>query len=229
MRTVSMSPATGLAALILAALVSGACSESLSSRVGFVEVSMSQLDEAGLMDGTALLVSVDGETSAISKDTVESLIVTVTELRFLRNEESDEENENGWVTLLLDDPIDLDLMALPAEGDSPLVIAGGAVLEGDYRMVRLIVDGGTVTLKGPITLGASPITFEGGVAHPLMVPSGPQTGIKTDATFSVLPADEEEDPADVHLLFDADATFANLTVTGNGLFIMAPVFRAPAN
>ncbi len=154
----------------------------------------------------------------IDKEDVAELFVSITEIQFLPVTE--EEANGGWQSLSLDAPAELDLMALPTEGESPIVIASGELEVGDYRMVRLFMSDATIVFNTDISLGQA-ITFEAGEpGHAVRIPSGAETGTKTDAEFSVV-AD-----TDVNLLFDPAATFLNVAVTGTGQVILAPVIRA---
>jgi hypothetical protein len=154
---------------------------------------------------------------------VASLEVTVTSIQFLRAGDEDDE-AGGWITLQLSAPVSLNLMALPTEGDSPVVIASGSVEAGTYTQVRLFVTDPSVEFSSDVTIGAA-ATFQAGVEYAVTIPSAGQTGIKTDASFTVT-ADESGATADVGLLFDAGTTFANVAATGNGQVILAPVLRS---
>lgn len=209
-------------ALVLAAGLASACTDTSGiGSQGQVTVTMQQTSD-GIVAQTAngWYASVTGgERVFIDKHDVESLVVTVTEIQFLPKNESGDDDAM-WESLLIERAVDLDLMALPTEGDSPIVIASGEVEVGDYRMVRLFVGDATIMLNTAISLGQA-ITFDAGEpGHEVMIPSGTETGIKTDAEFSVI-AD-----TDVNLLFDPASTFLNVTATGNGQVILAPVIRA---
>jgi len=109
------------------------------------------------------------------------------------------------------------------EDESPLVIASGAVLVGDYASVRLFVDEAVIRFSEAVSLGLS-LTFDADFDYDVSIPSGEETGIKTDAEFSVV-ADAEGNVNDVGLLFSPGATFLNVTGTGSGEVILAPVIR----
>jgi hypothetical protein len=168
--------------------------------------------------------SVNGALVAISPDTVESLTITFTEIAYLP-EGDGEENEGAWQTLTLDAAVTLDLMALPTEEEGSVVIGAGTVPVGNYSMVRLLVSEGEIVFKGPIALGAAQ-TFDGGTPYPVAIPSGAQTGLKTDVSFEVTAADDETLNA-AYLVFEPGTTFQNVTATGNGQVILAPVLRGP--
>jgi hypothetical protein len=219
------------AAAALAALA--ACTDGTGVGAGEVQLSLADAGSSTLSsrlaEGTSswLLASLSGSSdgqSAISRDTVASLSVTVTSVQFLRAGESDEDDSPGWITLELETPVQLELTALPSEGESPLIIASGSVEAGTYSMVRLFVSSATIRFKGDVSLGAA-ITFSGGVDYSVTIPSGDQTGIKTDVSFTV-EAGEGGVTADVGLLFEANTTYASVTATGAGSVIMAPVLRS---
>lgn len=202
--------------------------------LGTVEIRLQQTGQivTQLTSGWfASVAGTAGSAAAINPDTVASLVIRVTDIEFLPADEDDNgengEDTGGWISLALEDTIELDLVALPTEGESPLVIAAGTVPVGDYMNVRLFVDSAAITFTGPISLGAA-ITFDGGVPHAVTIPSEDQTGIKTDASFSVT-EDTEGNVTDVTLLFSAGSTFQNVALTGNGMVILAPVIRGQAD
>ena len=208
-------------ALVLVVTLAGACAVGLG--VGDreqVTVTMQQTSDGFFTPAVnGWYASVAGsERVFISQDDVAELTVTITEIQFLPV--SEEGADAPWESLPLGAVVELDLMALPTEGESPIVIATGEVLVGDYRMLRLLVTGGNIVFSIEVALGRA-ITFEAGEpGHVVTIPSGMEPGIKTDAEFSVI-AD-----TDVNILFDPAATFFNVAVTGNGQVILAPVIRA---
>ena len=59
--------------------------------------------------------------------------------------------------------------------------------------------------------------------HTIRIPSADQTGIKTDAHFTV----DEAGAAEVRLIFDLDATIRSITwAPGLGEVVVAPVIRS---
>lgn len=213
-----------LSVLGLCAVVA-AC--ELGSNVEDFDVTMQQTDDVLTQAVGSWYASVTGGTSAaaaVDPDTVESLVVRVTEIQFLPAEnEANEEDEGAWMSLGLDEPVLLNLVTLPTEGESPLVIASGAVDVGDYNNVRLFTDSAAIVFKGPIDLGAA-FSYESGTVYQVTIPSGPETGLKTDVSFSVAEGEGGE-PNAVNLLFSSTATFTNVTGTGTGAVILAPVIR----
>ncbi len=187
-----------------------------------VDVTMQQTDAApsqSLSGWSARIEGSQGSAAAISKDTVSTLVVRIIRIEFLpKAEEAREADPGAWIALDLSAPVTIDLMALPTEGTFPLVIASGAVPVGNYGDVRLFTDSAAIRFKGPIELGAA-FRFEGNTTYQVTIPSVEQTGIKTDAEFTV------EEGTDVNLLFSPTATFLNVTGTGTGQVILAPVIR----
>ncbi len=206
----------------VAALAVGACADGVTSaRSGPVRVTMQQTSPA------AAAAAVAGEGTAtlgkLSRDDITSLIVHVTAIEFLPAATPDDPDP-PWEALAFDQPARIDLLALPTEGESPLVIASGGVADGNYRRVRLFLSDEaalvpTIVFSRDIVVGQS--TFAAGdPGHPVTSPSAAQSGIKTDVTFTV------EGGAEVHLLFDVGATFQNVTATGSGKVMLSPVIRA---
>jgi hypothetical protein len=212
----------------IAALVGAACSELGSNATETATVSMSQSDAltAQLVGGWyASVTGGAGTAVAMDKDTVAALLVQVSDIQFLpKYAEAQAADDAAWISLRLSAPVQLDLMALPTAGESPLVIASGTVPVGSYGDVRLFVSDATIRFKGNVDLGVA-FSFEGGVDYAVEIPSGDQTGIKTDAEFTV-EADEGGEANDVQLLFSPSATFLNVTGTGDGRVMLAPVIRS---
>lgn len=195
------------------------CSDTTGlNDTGSVTVTLQQVSDAQAVDGWyASLVGVAG---SLDPDTVLSLTVTVTELEFLVGATGDGITNTSWTGIELPVPLAVDLMALPAEGDSPLVIAAGSVPVGDYRHVRLYVSDPTIEFAGPIAIGEAH-TFDKEFPYFVEIPSVEQTGITTDLTFTVA-----DDVTDIQLLFDPAATLANVTANGAGAVMLTPIIRA---
>lgn len=211
-------------AVLVAAFVVG-CSDGGPEATGDVDITMQQTDAvlAQVVGGwSASIVSAGASAAMIEPDTVETLTIRVTAIQFLP-QGGDEEEDGSWVTLDLNEPVLLDLMALPTEGESPLVIASGEVEVGTYANVRLFTDSASIRFKGPIELGAA-ASFEAGVDHLVEIPSGTQTGINTNLTFTV-EADAEGNLNDVSLLFSSGSTFQNVSATGTGRVMLTPVIH----
>lgn len=221
-----MSMATRSLHVALLAVFAGgsaACGLLDSSATGDVRVTMQQSDAAlspAMSGWFASVAGVDGAAAAISKDAVQSLTITVNEIQFLpKAAEAQAADEGVWISLVVD--ATFDLMALPTTDGSPLVIATGSLDVGNYGDVRLFVASAQIVFKQDVSLGVSLNTFTAGEpGYPVDIPSGPETGIKTDAEFTV------EADTDVSLLFSPSATFLNVTGTGDGHVILAPVIRS---
>ncbi|HKI95687.1 MAG TPA: DUF4382 domain-containing protein [Gemmatimonadales bacterium] len=137
--------------------------------------------------------------------------------------EGDRWDHAGWITVQLAEPDTIDLLALPVDSSKAIVIATDSIPAGTYGRVRLEVSGGSVTFDSTVTVRHG-ITFQADSAYPLTIPSGAQSGIKTNVSFTVS-ADSTGTPAPIQLIFDPTNTFTHLTVTGNGKILLAPVFR----
>ncbi|HEX9631395.1 MAG TPA: DUF4382 domain-containing protein [Gemmatimonadales bacterium] len=204
-----------------------ACSDGGPGEAEQVDVEMQQTSQifAQVTGGwVASLAGSEGAAVAIDPAVVASLTVQITGIQFLpKEQEGNDADAGAWISLQLASPVTVDLMALPTEGESPLVIASGAVLVGDYASVRLFVDEAVIRFSEAVSLGLS-LTFDADFDYDVSIPSGTETGIKTDAEFSVV-ADAEGNVNDVGLLFSPGATFLNVTGTGSGEVILAPVIR----
>ena len=115
------------------------------------------------------------------------------------------------------------VVVLPEPDESPVVIASGSVPVGSYRKVRLFVQDEIVVFAESVTVGNS--VYDMDTEYPVTIPSGDNTGIKTDLSFTVT-ADEDGNVAEVNLLFDSEATFRGVTATGNGKVMLPPVLKA---
>jgi hypothetical protein len=211
--------------LVAALMAAGgiACSDS-GPTLAPSEARISIADEISAGAAAPLFyASVNGVLVAISPDTVESLEIEFTEIAYLP-EGGDEDTEGAWQTLDLGASVTLDLMALPTESEGSIVIGENTVEVGSYRKVRLMVSEGTIVFKGNLSLGVTP-PFMGGEEYPVTIPSGGQTGLKTDVSFEVTEGEDGTTNA-AEIVFDPGATFQNVTVTGNGGVTLTPVLRS---
>lgn len=219
MRNVRSAPKL---ALMLVPLLASGCGRGLDEltqlETGMVRVTLQRT--AGAMSSEGLGMA--ALPARVLPSQIASLEVEVIGIQFLPASVAEDE-EPEWVTLELEEPVVLDLLALPTENDSPIVIAAGDVPVGEYRRVRLLVGEATVEFGESISLGQA-FTFDPNVPYAVEIPSADRTGIKTDVSFAV--EEIEGVVADVPLVFDEGATFANLTVTGNGRVLLAPVIHA---
>jgi hypothetical protein len=212
--------------LIAAAVSTAACSDSTGVEgTAPVDVSMR-------MDGSTLsaagFAGVFGSSAmeGVVPSQVDSLFVLVTSVSFLPAESEDSDSTDSadteWIFLVPDTAIRIDLMALPTDDDSLFVT--GELPVGDYRKIRMQVSDAAVWFNETITQG--PATLDPNTEHPVDVPSGSTSGIKTDLGFTV-EDDGNATPAAVNLLFDPSLTFSNLHVTGSGKVMLSPVFKTP--
>lgn len=218
-----------LVRLSLAATAAAACAdgtvtapENVGAGAGHLTVVM-QRAGGPAVGGSWLAGLAEVGMGRIEASDVASLRITITDIQFLPVDDGqmgDGMNEHGWRSLSVE-PVELDLMALPVEGEVPLVLASGMVDAGDFRMARLFVSDAIIVLEEPVTVGNT--TYDAGEpGHSVTIPSGLQTGLKTDFDVNVTVDGDTE----VLLVFDPDATFKNVTATGNGKIMLAPVLRS---
>ncbi|MDH3457535.1 MAG: DUF4382 domain-containing protein [Gemmatimonadota bacterium] len=226
----------GVMAAMTAVAVATACADGagLDGTSGQVEVTMQQAASSPAATSEfAVFLSANGSQGRVDPSLVTELLVTVTRIGFLPAEPMDGDPMDGdpdedpddtmWIWLELPEPVTLNLMALPIEADPPIVIAAGEVAVGDYRKVRMIVAGALVSFGEDVSVGQQ--VYAAAEPHEVTVPSGAQSGLKTDAVFSVL-ADDLGDPTEVNILFDPDATFKNVVATGSGKINLTPVIKS---
>lgn len=219
-------PFTRGCALALAALATAACEHGIgldTTAVGSVQMSMFRSTDTAMAGDTS-----SGGTS-VQPDTVASLKVTVTAIEFLRAGAADtSDGSSAWTRVSLAAPVQIDLMALPTDTTSALVIASGSVAAGSYSRVRLFVTNPRITFKGGLQFGVG-VALLGGVEYQVTIPSVAQTGIKTTASFTVTATANGGTTEDVNLSFNQASTLANVTVTGTGQVILAPVIHCESS
>ena len=177
-----------------------------------------------------VFLSPTGATARVEKEKVDSLFVWFSRIGFLPVDsaeadttDSGEDEEYPWIWMDLDSVVRIDLMALPAQADSAVVIAAGSVPAGDYRKLRMIVVDAAIYFNDPISVGNQ--TYEVDTEYSVDVPSGAQSGLKTDAWFTVEADADTGDPLGVNVLFDPNMTFNNVTATGSGRVKITPVLK----
>lgn len=210
-----------------------ACSDSTgpADGMGEVQVTFQQTNDAVVTQLAAMVTTFASDASGgpVPREYVESLTVTVTGIQLLPHcDAAGTHTGNGqcsdlWVALTLDEPVTLDLLALPTEAESPIVLAAGSIPVGEYHMVRLFIDDATVVFAETFTVGRS--SFAAGTAYTVEIPSARNSGIKADIDLVVEDAGEGTG-GEVGLLFDPDATFRHVVATGNGRVLMPPVIKA---
>ena len=120
-----------------------------------------------------------------------------------------------WYTLDVTGSGHLDLMHLPTDSGSGLVLAVGTVPAGAYAGARLITSTVTMWFHATLTIGGT--TFVPGTGYPVTLPSGPDAGIRTRAGFTIA-----EGASEVLLVFDPHEAVRGAIVTPHGEIIIAP-------
>lgn len=129
--------------------------------------------------------------------------IVVREVRIHATGEGDDESD--WIVVRPDSESTYDLIELRNGVFVTLGFARG-IPSGSYDQVRLVLGSGSTVVVD-------------GVSHPLVVPSGMQSGIKVNGSFQV-PVD-----GTVEIALDFDAA-RSIIVTGNGTYMLRPVIRA---
>ena len=224
-----------LGAMVLSFLLATGCSEptGFGSDVGSGVVTVT-LQRAALPALNLAAALDDGAVAApearVPVGIVASLEVTITDVQLLRRcDEGEEDGEadqdcegGGWYPLTLDEPVVVDLVALPGEDEPPVVIAAGDLPVGDYHNIRLFVRDETVVFAEAFSVGNS--LFDSDTEYSVEIPSGDNTGLKTDLALTVAD-DGEGNGEEVNLLFDSAATFRGVVATGSGKVLLPPVLK----
>ncbi len=165
------------------------------------------------------IMSPQGPAGVISLADVDSLNVRVTGVEALPvvNEE-DSANDGAWQSVDVVGNGLLNLVKLPTETQGAFVVASDSVPSGDYGHVRFFMQDMTIWLNKQIQVGQ--IIFQANTPYTVTLPSGAQTGLKTKAQFTI-----PEGGGQVAIVFDGTATLANLSVTGTGAVVLAPVLQ----
>lgn len=121
-----------------------------------------------------------------------------------------------WILLNVVSGGHVDLMHLPTDSGSGIVVAAGDVPAGDYRGVRLQISDGAIYLKTDVVTPLGD-TLKAGTAIPLRFPGN---GIMVRAQVTV-----PEGGGDFPIVFDAATTIGNAIVTPRGDVIITPVMR----
>lgn len=165
------------------------------------------------------IMSPQGAAGVISLSDVDSLNVRVTGVEALPVvSQPDSANDAAWQPVSVVGNGLLNLVKLPTSTQGVFVLATDSVPSGDYGNVRFFLQDMTIWLNKQIQVGQ--IIFQPNTPYTVTMPSGAQTGLKTKASFTI-----PEGGGQVDIVFDGTATLANLTVTGTGAVVMAPVLR----
>ena len=166
-----------------------------------------------------LVMSPQGATGVIGLSDVDSLDVRVTSVAVLPvASEKDSASNAAWQTVQVVGNGLLNLLKLPTSTQGAFVLASDSVPSGQYSQVRFFLENMTMWLNRQIQVGQ--ILFQPNTPYTVTMPSGSETGLKTRAQFTI-----PDGGGSVDLVFDGTATLANLTLTGTGAVIMAPVLR----
>jgi hypothetical protein len=87
----------------------------------------------------------------------------------------------------------------------------------------MIVADASIYFNNMISVGNQ--TYDVDMEYAVDVPSGAQSGLKTDVSFTVEADPATADPLAVNVLFDPDMTFNNVTATGSGRVKLTPVIK----
>ena len=189
-------------------------------------IRLSQASAAGLV-AEAMAAAVGGppggvpEAGNVARADVTSLTATLVGIQLARTDDDGEadETEGGGVTLALDAPVPLDLMALPATLEEAIVVERGELPAGTYRNLRLQVVETAITFARDVTIG--PRTWAGGEVHPLRI-AGPADAVLRVPTAVIELAAGEAETLD--LVFEPGTTLGS--ITANPQFVIAgPVLR----
>lgn len=194
----------------------GACSDSTGpAGTGHMSVTLQ-----GAGGSSSIFASVapqyDEHTSenVVPLEAVASVEITVNRVDALPSGES-EEGEGGWVSLVVDPEVVVDLTDL---GATPLTLAQGDVPAGSYSNLRLFFSEASVTLDEPYEHSSGQVVEPG--THDLFIPSGMQTGVKIPLFgFEI----EEGGSGTVELELDSEASIQTLVYAPGRGFIMSPV------
>ncbi|MGH7545918.1 MAG: DUF4382 domain-containing protein [Gemmatimonadota bacterium] len=216
-----MRPALGFLTL---PFVLGACDSTLFGTGEMRELTVALASASALAEPSPAIT-----LNNVSLDAVGSIDVIVTGVQARLSDPEDVEGAWFPLEVVAEDPevgVPVDLKNL---GAAAITLAKGMVPEGLYLDVRLFFDGesATITTLEEICLdvedaeaGEAQICLAAGT-HPLFIPSGDVTGVKTDATFEL--GDDET----VVLTFDEETTVQNLAwAPGLAAVVMNPVIRA---
>ncbi len=194
-----------------AAIGIAACSDSTGTVSYPVSVTMHQSGSIVVASGSA------GVFGQVAVANVDSLFITFTSISFKPVGTEDDSTDGGWQSVTLPAPVTVDLLALPSDSDSAVVIAAGTLVEGDYEQLRFIVSASSIFFNTTLNVGNQ--VFDPDTEYEVTVPSGSTSGLKTDLTLSL------SDSTEVNLLFSPVATLNDVTATGSGKVILKPVLR----
>jgi len=154
--------------------------------------------------------------AVVEPDVIASILISIDAVEVLPAE-GDEEDDAAWIRLDVagEEAMEIDFSDLPSQGGITLV--DSEATPGEFQALRLRIAGTSlITFTQDVMVGQS--LYEGGVEQELTIPSGPQTGIKLEADFTI-----GED--DVLIVFDESTSAGNIIATGANRVMMTPVLR----
>jgi hypothetical protein len=193
-----------------------ACKDITGPGEGSLVVRMRRAD-AGPAAALIAADLVHASMGPVALETIQSVDVTISAIQV--QPEGADDDGGPWITLALTAPTSVDLLALPTEGGTGLLVASDEVEAGKYGHLRLLFNDAAITFSQDVTFGET--TYTAGTAYPLTIPSGAQTGIKVELGGIEVP---EGGAAEVELVFDAALSVGNVLVTGAGI-LMTPVMH----
>jgi hypothetical protein len=110
----------------------------------------------------------------------------------------------------------INLVKLPTQGQGALVVAADSIPSGEYVNLRFFMEDLTIWFNKSIQVRQ--IIFQPNSPYTVTLPLGAQSGLKTKAQFTL-----PEGGTQVNIVFDGGATLANLSITGTGAVVLAPV------
>jgi len=236
---------TALGSALAVAALAAACDQAtgpLATR-GNTSFTLSQTSGAGAV---ASLVTLDdregnghGPNSAnVPLDAIQRIDILATGVAALPLD-NDSLRDDQWIRVLAPSPIDLDLLALPTNPDSGLIVTRGSLPPGQYGHLRILFDTATITFARTITLGQGNgmRTFKADSTYPLFIggfgmpadtvsdkddDDANHFGIVVPATtFTV----SNDTTSTIAIVFNPGASVRRVLVTGHGLRL-APVIVA---
>lgn len=174
----------------------------------------------------ASVVEADPRLGAVALEDVESIILTIERVEAHRagteedSADGGDEASDGWVGIDVETQT-LDLIQ-DLSDDQTVTVAEGELPAGDYDQVRFFLSEAEITFATEMAVSGPGEDIPAGEPVSLRIPSSEQSGLKVpDAGFTV-----GEAATEVTITFDEGTSIQNITITGTGQVIMAPVLAA---
>jgi Domain of unknown function (DUF4382) len=206
-----------LGAVALMALCTVACNDGTGlGNPAPLAVTLQQASNAG-GSPSLQIVGEQGAAALITLSDVDSLDAQLTHVEALpQSSMADSTNDAAWISVAVVGNGFINLVKLPTTTQGPLVVASDSVPAGTYGDLRFFLQGLTIWFNRQIAVGQ--ILLQPNTPYTVTMPSGAQTGLKTKAQFTL-----PDGGGQVNIVFDATSTLANLSVTGMGGIVVAPV------